>query len=120
MDISNGSQGEDDDDVVPHKPAPKLTQSPKSNDHPCAMKSNMSMKIPEKTECFTFDQMAVDVAVSETVLQYLDRYKIHQDQLSDDQLRSCIKYVIADAPYHLNLRFQSVESQMPIENCHSL
>lgn len=116
MDLSNGSHTDNDCDTaivetVSSNHAPTSTESPMSNGQSRNdLKPTKPTGTPKKAECISFDQSTVDIAVMKTVLQYLDRYKMSPDQLSDEQLRSCIESVIAGAPYHLNLRSASAES----------
>lgn len=124
MDISNGSHTDDDrgDGVagVSCIPDAQLPHSFKSNGHPHSNGDSRSpIKTPQQDECISFDQEAVDVAVMKSVLQYLDKYKISPEELSDDQLKSCIQSIIADAPYHLNLRSASAGSYMSLDSCQS-
>lgn len=116
MDLSNGK-----DEHVSCDPAPmsRPNQSPKSNVHCTKDDANElnSRVIPENGETNSADQMAVDVAVMETVLQYLEKNNIYPDRLTDDELTWYIKYVIDNVPYQL--RSNSVESQVSGESCRS-
>lgn len=129
MDLSNGSQSDDDGNnaAVLNRPVAaavplqlsKPKELPNSEDR-CAKDEEMKPKeIFTKTPDILFDQKAVDMAVMKTVLQLLERYRISPDQLSDDQLKSYITYVIGYVPYQINLRSTSVQSEDSADSCHS-
>lgn len=129
MDISNGSMCEDKtkDHVVtaPCTPAPKSKASPKPKPKPkqpghvvrCT-KDDLESTM-RTTVTTAFATHAINVAVMQLTLEYLDKCNLNPDELTDDQLKTYIEYVIDTKYYERNLRSQSVESQSSVDSSHS-
>lgn len=127
FDLSNGSHTDDDNNddddivVVPCNPVPILKQSPKTNVLHAKddTESTIPRAITEKPECIAFHQKAVDVAIMNIVVQFLNKRNLRPEQLSDEQLKSYIQYVIDLEYYKKNIRSGSVESHVSVESSHS-
>lgn len=121
MDLSNGSNNEDDDNgkdnvaVVPCKPAPQLKQSTKPKER---AKDDMESTMP-RTVPTAFVRNAVDDAVMQLTLQYLKKCNLSVEQLSDDQLQTYVEYVVDTIYYERNVRSGSVESHVSVDSSHS-
>lgn len=120
MDLSNRSHSDDSDfEAVSNNPAP---QPPKSNAQRVGendMKSTMPKAITEKPECISFHQKAIDELTKELVLQYLKKNNLSPETLTDNQLKSYIKYIIDLEYFKKNARPGSVESHVSVESSHS-
>lgn len=123
MDISNGSHTDHDNHNsmwhLPQKTVPKLKESPKSNGQRAKEDINTSIPQAIMPECISFHQHAIDVAIMNLVLEYLEKSNLDPNQLTDDQLKLHIKYIIDVEYYKKNLRSESVESQLSVESTHS-
>lgn len=119
MDISSGSILEDKSNdavvVVPCTPAPK---SPKPKQRTQRDKHDLESTMP-RTVTAEFTTHAVNVAVMQVTLEYLDKCNLDPDDLTDVQLKTYIEYVIDTKYYERNLRSTSVESQSSVDSSHS-
>lgn len=119
MDISNGPKSVgDDNDKENVSFEPRSKQLPKQNERAHRAKDDTESKIP-RTIPTSFYQYAVDVTVMQLTLQYLEKCNLSVEQLSDDQLKTYIEYVIDSNYYQKNLRSESVESQVSVDSSHS-
>lgn len=123
MDISNGSKCEDDDSdevvVVPCAPAPKRRQSPKPKQHAQRIKDDDLESTMPRTVTTAFATHAINVAVMQLTLEYLDKCHLNPVELTDEQLKTYIEYVIDTKYYERSLRSESVESQASVDSYHS-
>lgn len=123
MDLSNGSMCEDNKndeaEAVPCTPAPKLTQSSMPNQRSVHRDEYDLDSTMPRTVTTEFAQHALDVAVMQVTLEYLDTCQLDPDDLTDTQLKTYIEFIIDTKYYERNLRSKSVESQSSDDSSHS-